>query len=110
MEDCIFCRIGHKEIPADFVYEGNEIYAIRDIHPIAPTHILIIPKAHIPTLAEAGSKLEGRMVDIAKELARQEQVTQRGYRLVVNNGPDAGQEVMHLHLHLIGGRPLKGMG
>ncbi|MBI2908081.1 MAG: histidine triad nucleotide-binding protein [Chloroflexi bacterium] len=106
MSDCIFCRIGAGEIPGTFLYRDDEVFAIRDIHPVAPSHILIITKAHIPTLNDAGSALVGRMVGVAQELARQESVAEKGYRLVVNVGPEAGQEVLHLHLHLIGGRPL----
>lgn len=110
MESCVFCRIARGEIPSPFLYEDSELFAIRDIKPIAPTHILIIPKAHVPTLGEADVSLQGRMIEVARELAKKEGIAERGYRLVVNTGREAGQEVPHLHLHLIGGRPLRGLG
>ena len=109
-QSCIFCRIARGEIPSSLLHDDGEIFAIRDISPIAPTHILVIPKAHVPTLNESDGSLVGRMVDVAKKLARDEGIAERGYRLVVNTQREAGQEVFHLHLHLIGGRSLKRMG
>ena len=110
-QQCIFCRIGSKQIPADIVYEDPEMVAFRDIHPIAPVHVLLIPKKHIPSvneLEESDAALIGRMVLRAKELARKEGVFDNGYRLVVNTGAYAGQEIKHLHMHIIGGRKLSG--
>jgi histidine triad (HIT) family protein len=109
--DCIFCRIISGEVPGEIVYQDDEAIAFRDINPQAPTHILIMPKSHIPSIAEVEDYgLVGRLVNIAKELAKREGVGERGYRLVINSGPDSGQEVPHLHLHLLGGRVLGRLG
>ena len=109
MAECIFCRIAAGEIPAEVVHRDEDIIAIRDIGPQAPKHILIIPKSHIPSLAQVSQEqreLMGRAILLAVELARGEGVAQSGYRLVINSGPDGGQVVPHLHLHLLGGRTL----
>jgi len=111
--DCIFCRIISGEIPGEILYQDNEVIALRDINPQAPTHILIMPKAHVPSLAETTVDhrvLTGHMVFVASELARSEGVSLRGYRLVLNSGPESGQEVPHLHLHLLGGRVMGNLG
>ena len=108
-EECIFCRIVAGEIPSDIVYQDEDFLAFRDISPQATTHLLIIPKIHITSsaeLTEEQRELAGRLIIIAKNLAEKEGVTSRGYRLVINCGPDGGQAVPHLHLHLIGGRRL----
>ncbi len=108
-EDCIFCRIIAGELPADFVYRDDEIVAFRDVHPVAPVHILIVPVRHIESLqalAPDDVGLMGRMIFRARALAEQEGVAVSGYRLVINNGPDGGQLVPHLHIHLVGGRHL----
>ena len=107
MADCIFCRMARKEIKTDIVYEDDEILAFRDINPQAPTHILIIPREHIPTVLDIKEKeaaLMGRLYMVAAELARKEKIDENGFRLVVNCNRDAGQAVFHLHLHLLGGR------
>ena len=107
--DCIFCRIIIGEIPSDILYQDDEVIALHDINSQAPTHILIMPKAHIPSLAETTIDhqiLMGHMIFMASELARSEGISSRGYRLVINSGPESGQEVPHLHLHLLGGRAL----
>lgn len=108
--NCIFCKIAAGQIPAQKVYEDDELLAFKDIHPAAPVHLLIIPKLHLPSMAEAGPEHEallGRMMTLAPRLAR-EQGASNGFRLVVNTGPDGGQEVYHLHLHVMGGpRPWK---
>ncbi len=107
--DCVFCKIVAGEIPADILYQDKEIIAFRDINPVAPTHLLIIPKKHIPSLVQlskAGSSLIGDMVDAAKKLAKREDIAESGYRLVINCGEQGGQLVPHLHMHLIGGRKL----
>lgn len=108
MSDCVFCKIANKEIASDIVYEDEHVVAFNDIHPQAPTHILIIPRKHIVGLAEAGpedAELIGRLQLAAAELARGRGVAD-GYRIVVNSGALAGQSVMHLHYHLLGGRAL----
>ena len=108
-EECIFCRIVAGEVSSDIVYQDEDFLAFRDISPQAPTHVLIIPKTHITSLAEltAGQQgLVGRLIILAKNLAGKEGVAERGYRLVINCGSEGGQVVPHLHLHLIGGRRL----
>ena len=110
--DCVFCRIVAGEIPADIVYQDKALLAFRDINPQAPTHILIIPKSHIASLAEITAKhqaLMGRIVLLARDLAEKEGVSGRGYRLSVSTGPDGGQLVPHVHFHLLGGRKLSDM-
>ena len=105
MEECLFCRILKKEIPSKAVYEDETVYAFHDINPKAPTHVLIIPKKHIDGVAElAGEdeKLAGRLIVQAKRIA--DSLELESYRLVFNSGPEAGQSVFHLHLHLLGGR------
>jgi histidine triad (HIT) family protein len=108
--NCIFCKIAAGQIPSRKVHEDDELLAFHDIHPAAPVHFLIIPKAHLSSLAEAGPEHEallGRMLALAPKLAAQEGAT-NGFRCVVNTGPDGGQEVYHLHLHVMGGpRPWK---
>ncbi|MFA3781984.1 histidine triad nucleotide-binding protein [Melioribacteraceae bacterium 4301-Me] len=110
MGKTIFSKIINREIPADIVYETESILAFRDINPQAPVHILIIPKIEIPSVKELSgkehSKLLGDMIDAANEIARKENISQSGFRLVFNCGADAGQEVYHLHLHLLGGRKM----
>jgi histidine triad (HIT) family protein len=109
--DCIFCLIVAGKIPSQILYQDEEVIAFRDINPQAPTHLLIIPKKHIPSLAgitEAESTLMGHMVSIANQLAKKEGVAESGYRLVINSGKQGGQLVPHLHLHVLGGRQLSG--
>ena len=101
---CLFCRIVRGEIPARIVREDEHTVAFRDIDPKAPTHVLVIPKEHVASLDEARDPdLVGRLMLVAGEIAKTEGIT-NGYRTVVNCGPDAGQSVFHLHLHLLGGR------
>jgi len=109
MDECIFCKIVEKKVPAEIVYEDDQIIAFKDIHPIAPIHILIIPKEHIPTvddLEEKHESLIGKMVLIAKRLARDLNTAEEGYKLLFRVKKHGGQEVDHIHLHLIGGAPL----
>lgn len=104
--DCIFCRISRKEIPAKFLYEDPEIFAFEDLNPKAPTHILICPRKHIVNLSDATAEdaaLLGRILLVAAQLARERHLTD-GYRTTINNGAGAGQSVFHLHVHLMGGR------
>lgn len=107
--DCIFCRIVAGELPGDVLYQDDEVMAFRDINPLAPTHVLIIPKRHINSLADLkddDTQIIGHMAGVANKLARQEGVAGKGYRLVVSSGADGGQVVPHLHMHLLGGRRL----
>jgi histidine triad (HIT) family protein len=108
-DECIFCRIVAGEAPANMVYQDEDFVAFRDILPRAPTHVLIIPKTHIASIAELAEEqqeLVGRLIIIAKNLAEKEGIAEKGYRLVINCGTEGGQLVPHLHLHLIGGRKL----
>ena len=108
--NCLFCRIAAGQIPSSKVYEDDELLAFKDIHPAALVHLLIIPKTHLASLAEADeghAPLLGRMLALAPRLAR-EQGALNGFRTVINTGPDGGQEVYHLHVHVMGGpRPWK---
>jgi len=106
---CIFCQIASGEVPSEILYQDEEVIAFRDINPQSPTHLIIIPKKHIPSLAhlsEAESSLIGDMVNVANQLARREGISESGYRLVINCGEQGGQLVPHLHMHLLGGRNL----
>ena len=108
--DCIFCRIVAKEIPAKVAFEDDEVVAFHDINPQAPVHVQIIPKKHIARVSEVTEEtipLLGKLVLTANRLAREMKIAQPGYRLVVNCNPGAGQSVYHLHLHLLGGRPMR---
>ncbi len=107
--DCIFCQIIAGRIPSDLIYRDDYVVCFRDIHPLAPTHILIVPKKHINslvTMSEADLTLIGAMVKAANLLARKENIAERGYRLVINCGKEGTQAVPHLHMHLLGGRQL----
>lgn len=107
MSDCLFCGIASGEIAADLVAEGEDWIAFRDIHPQAPTHVLIVPRRHIATLEDLGSSdapLMGALIAAAAGIARDEGLAESGYRLVANCGAGAGQSVFHIHLHLLGGR------
>lgn len=120
MPDCIFCKIASGEVPSTVVYENERVKVFRDIHPAAPTHLLIIPKRHIPTLSHCKAEdtaLLGEMMALIPQLAKQEGIqveegeggtTKGGFRVVINAGPDGRQDVYHLHIHLMGGaRPWK---
>ncbi len=106
---CIFCRIAAREMPAEIVRESDRVIAFRDTNPQAPTHILLIPKQHVVSVADLGDHHGDLLTDIvqaAAHLARAEGIADGGWRLVTNVGPDAGQSVFHLHFHLLGGRPM----
>ncbi|OBW62253.1 histidine triad nucleotide-binding protein [Dehalococcoides mccartyi] len=108
---CIFCQIVKGEIPAQIVYKDEDLVAFKDINPQSPVHILIIPRRHIANLAEldeADTELAGKMILLAGKLAREMDIAESGYRLVINSGREGGQVVNHLHLHLLGGRQLGG--
>ncbi len=107
MNDCIFCRIIAGEAPASILYADELVTAFYDIHPITPVHILVVPNRHIESvndIRKEDATLLGHLIVIARQLASTHGLEQRGYRLVINTGPEAGQSVFHLHLHLIGGR------
>lgn len=107
--NCLFCKIAQGEIPATVVFEDNDVMAFRDIRPQAPTHLLVIPKRHIATIndtADSDAELLGNMVLRAKKLAESEGFSDIGYRLVFNINSGGGQEVYHIHLHLLGGRQM----
>ncbi|HOB88348.1 MAG: histidine triad nucleotide-binding protein [Bacillota bacterium] len=108
LNDCLFCKIARKEIPADIVYEDDDVLAFRDIRPQAPVHVLVIPKRHIASLADLTQEdkdVMGHVTLVASRLARDLGVSE-GYRVVINCGKDAGQSVFHIHMHLLGGRSL----
>jgi histidine triad (HIT) family protein len=110
MSPCIFCRIAAGEIPSKKVYEDDDILVFHDIHPAAPVHLLMVPREHVDSLITAEPRhgaLLGKMLLLAPRLAREQGATD-GFRIVINNGPDGGQEVYHLHVHVLGGpRPWK---
>ncbi len=108
MAETVFARIIRRELPAQIEYEDEEVIAFRDINPQAPVHILVVPKKPIPTLNDAAEEdipLLGKLLWVARRLAQQLEIAERGYRLVLNCNSEAGQTVFHLHLHLLGGRP-----
>lgn len=115
MENCLFCKIARKHIPATIVYEDEELLAFKDIHPHAPVHLLVIPKIHVATLSDCNAghaPLLGKMLALAPRLAEEHGCAVRydedgvpggGYKSLINSGPDGGQEIYHVHLHVIGG-------
>jgi len=108
VNECLFCNIIDKKIPAKLEYENDSLVAIQDIHPQAPVHLLVVPKKHIARVSEAEKKdrlLMGEMIFQAKKLACERKL-EEGFRLILNNGPKAGQSVFHIHLHLLGGRQM----
>lgn len=110
MDNCLFCKIVAKQIPATFVFEDEKVLAFRDINPQAPVHILVIPKDHRSTLNDVqieDTALVGHMIVIAQRLAEKEGIANSGYRLVMNCNEDGGQTVYHIHLHLLGGRGMR---
>ena len=109
MENCLFCKIIKGEIPSTKVYEDDEILAFKDINPAAPIHILVIPKKHITSLAHLEKEDEvivGKIYSVINKIAEEQGVKEKGYRVIVNCGKDGGQEVMHLHFHLLAGTQL----
>jgi histidine triad (HIT) family protein len=109
MTSCIFCKIARGEIPATLVHEDEHVVAFRDLNPQAPTHVLVIPRRHVATLndlTDADGELIGRMYLAAKRVAERDGIAEEGYRTVVNCNAAAGQSVFHIHLHLLGGRPM----
>ena len=113
MSECIFCKIIAGDIPSAKVYQDEAVTAFRDINPAAPTHILIIPNQHIPSVNDLdvdNENVMGHLFTVAKIIADQEGISESGYRLTVNTGPHGGQEVFHIHMHLMGGSKLGKMG
>ena len=109
MSDCLFCKFVRKEIPTRVVFEDDSCLAFEDINPKAPVHVLIIPKRHIGSINDMASEDEatlGHLAFVARRIAQGKKIDQSGYRAVINTGPDAGQSVFHIHLHLLGGRPM----
>jgi histidine triad (HIT) family protein len=106
--DCIFCRIVARQIPSQIVLADDVLTAFRDASPQAPTHVLVVPNRHVASLHDLGDQaLAGRLLLAASEVAKQEGLERAGYRVVANHGPDAGQSVGHLHLHVLGGRVMR---
>lgn len=108
--DCIFCKIVTGQVPGQKLYQDDLVTAFRDIHPVAPTHILIVPNKHLESANDLTTEDEpamGRLLSVARRLAAQEGIQHSGYRLIVNTGPNAMQHVLHLHLHLIGGQRMR---
>ena len=111
MEDCIFCKIIEGKVPGDIVYRDDEIVVFKDIHPLTPTHLLVIPVKHISALtdpAPTDNALMGNMIAVANKVAKEQGISESGYRLVINSGKHAGQIVFHLHMHILGGRQMSG--
>ncbi len=109
MSDCLFCKFVRREVRTKVVHEDESCFAFEDINPKAPVHILIIPKKHIDSINAMTSEDEtvlGHLASVARKIANEKKVDQSGYRAVINTGPDAGQSVFHVHLHLLGGRPM----
>jgi len=123
MDNCIFCKIVAKQIPAAIVYEDDDVLAFKDINPAAPVHLLVIPKQHVSTLSDCTEKhteVLGKMLALAPKLAKENGIEVKtgadgkasgGFKTLINSGPDGGQEVYHVHLHMYGGpRPWRGLG
>jgi len=109
MDDCIFCKIINKEIPASIVYEDERIIAFDDINPQAPVHVLLIPKEHYASLNEIPEDKKDVLSHLllkAREIAREKEIGERGYRIVLNTARESGQDVLHIHFHLLGGRQM----
>ncbi len=110
MPDCIFCKIIARQAPGEILYQDERVTAFRDIRPLAPTHVLIVPNKHLASVnevSEADEPVLGHLFTVARLLAEQEGIDQTGYRLIVNTGPHSGQIVFHLHMHLIGGQRMR---
>lgn|SRR3989338_2853476 len=104
---CLFCGIAAKQVPATVVYEDTDVVAFRDLNPQAPVHVVVIPRQHVPRVSEATAPALGILVVAATQVAQQMQIAERGYRLVINCNAEGGQTVYHLHVHVLGGRPMR---
>ena len=110
MTDCLFCKIIQKEIPSEILFQDESITVFKDINPAAPVHLLVIPNKHIPSVRDMGTEDEvilGKLFSGAKAAAENLGISESGYRLIVNNGPDAHQEIFHIHMHVLGGEKMK---
>ena len=110
MTDCLFCKIIQKEIPSEIVFQDETITVFKDINPAAPVHLLVIPNKHIPSVREMDKTDEiilGKLFSGAKAAAEEVGIAEAGYRLIINNGPDAHQEIPHIHMHVLGGAKMK---
>ena len=108
--DCIFCKIAAGEIPTEILYQDEDLIVFPDIKPVTPVHLLVVPRKHIPSLAQMAADetpIVGKMTRVANQLAREQGIAESGYRLTINSGADSGQIVPHLHMHFMGGRALK---
>ena len=108
-KDCIFCKIAAGEIPTELLYQDEDVVVFRDIKPLTPVHLLVVTRKHIPSLADMSNEdtpLVGKMTRVANQLAREQGISESGYRLTINSGADSGQIVPHLHMHFMGGRHL----
>ena len=109
MEDCIFCKIIKKEIPSTIIYEDDKVIAFNDVNPAAPIHILVVPKKHIETLldiTDEDNELISYVYQVINKIAKEKRFANNGFRVIVNCGKDSGQEVMHIHFHVLGGKKL----
>jgi histidine triad (HIT) family protein len=110
MTECLFCKIIEGEIPSTTLYADDDVIAVEDINPQAPTHILVLPRKHIPTTTDIGEEdheLMGRCLAASNLIAKEKGIDQSGFRIVLNSGADAGQSVSHIHFHVLGGRPMR---
>lgn len=110
MSDCIFCKIVNGDLESEIVYQDETVSAFQDINPAAPVHLLIVPKKHIPSVQEMDEGDEGvlgHLFTAARQLAEEQGIKESGFRLIINNGPDAHQEIPHLHMHLLGGQAMR---
>ena len=111
MINCIFCKIITGKAPANIVFRDDQVTAFRDLHPAAPTHVLVVPNRHLDSLNDleaVDESLAGHLLVVARQIAQQEGIADDGYRLILNTGPEGGQTVFHLHLHLMGGKRMRG--
>jgi histidine triad (HIT) family protein len=110
LTDCLFCKIISGDASGDIIFKDDLVVAFHDIHPVAPVHILIVPKKHIASsndITQEDEVILGRLFTVARQIAEQKKITDSGYRLIVNTGPNAGQVIFHLHMHLIGGQRMR---
>lgn len=110
MTECLFCKIIGGEVPSKILYSDNDVVAIEDINPQAPTHVLVLPRKHIPTTTDIDDEdfeLMGRCLAVSNHIAKEKGIDQSGFRIVLNSGADAGQSVYHIHFHVFGGRPMR---
>ncbi len=109
MSDCIFCKLAGGEVPADFIYESEDVVALADLHPLAPVHVLIIPKRHFATtldMSDEAPEIFGAMLVASSAVARIKGIDKRGFRIILNTNADGGQEIFHVHMHVLGGEPI----